>query len=252
MDLQGLPRPTRRPSPALIALQFVHAMLVGVVCWGLAMTGAFIVAGGGSMIESAGVIAMLVLVLGAEFGLAAWLILRRRKVNRLIHSARLHLMARDSESARQALLQLFQYFEYRMNPAQVLFGLGVADVIEGETERALVLLRRAGNYPAAMQLRALISLSQGMITNASRLMSAVIALRPMRIESWVMLAACEQAAGRSEGAEHLLVAARQRWPRSFQIARALDDLRAGDSLAQALLKREMPQADPAVGDAKLA
>src|SRR5690606_28512616 len=98
-------------------------------------------------------------------------------------------------------------------------------------------LRRAGSYPAAMQMRALINLSLGMVTYASRLMSAVIALRPLRIESWVVLAACEQAAGRREAAEQLLAAAKERWPRSFQIARALDAIRAGESLAEALLKR---------------
>lgn len=241
MDLQGLPRPSRRTSPALLALQFVHALLVSVVCWGLAMTGAFFVAGGGSLIQGAGVIALLVLVLGAEVGLAVHLISRRRKINALIQSARRALAEQRPNDARHSLAGLFRYVEYRANPAQVLFGLGVADLLDGEIDRAQLLLRRAGNYPAALELRAIIMLNQGMISHASKLMATVVAMRPQRMESWVTLAACEQAAGREDGALQLLEAAIKKWPSSFQIRRALDGLKRGDSLMESVLERGMPR-----------
>ncbi|NUQ33667.1 MAG: hypothetical protein HUU29_01820 [Planctomycetaceae bacterium] len=230
------PRPARnrRFILPLILLHAVQAAVVGLAASGLSFAGVVLLRQG-TTAEGVLYLVLVAALLAFEVGLALYLILRKRKIARLIAEARLAINAADTARARFALHSLAGFLEYRMDASSITYGLGVAALLDGDSGEALRLLREAGANAAAVELRALIHLSQGMTERATRLTKAGLTLSPGEPRLWVMLAACHQAARREDDARTLIDKARKQWPNVGLVRRAGEMLDDGGYLPDLLL-----------------
>lgn len=218
----------------LILLHAVQAAVVGLAASGLSFAGVVLLRQG-TTAEGVLYLVLVAALLAFEVGLALYLILRKRKIARLIAEARLAINAADTARARFALHSLAGFLEYRMDASSITYGLGVAALLDGDSGEALRLLREAGANAAAVELRALIHLSQGMTERATRLTKAGLTLSPGEPRLWVMLAACHQAARREDDARTLIDKARKQWPNVGLVRRAGEMLDDGGYLPDLLL-----------------
>jgi hypothetical protein len=211
-----------------LLLHSLNGVLAGVLAFALTANAVAISRASGHGMT----MAMLPLgfLLVVEFTLAGWLFMRRSRMRRLVTSSRRALAEGDSESARQDLLAMLEFLEYRADPGPVYYGLGLADVLDGELERALELLRIAGRHRGAMELRVMLCIATGRSSQARRLMPVLRTLAPRDPGIEVLAAAVAQESGSLGEARALLNAAAQKWDKSPVWNSALAKLDAGAPL----------------------
>lgn len=212
MRLHGLPTvPRQRPLLGLL-MHALNGVLAGVLAFALAANAIAISRATGHGLTLA--ILPLGFLLVIELTLAAWLYMRRTRMRRLVASSRKALAEGDSESARHDYLQLLEFFEYRADPGPVYYGLGLADVLDGELERALDLLRIAGRHRGAMELRVMLCIATGRAGQARRLLPVLRILAPRDPGIELLAAAVAQESGHITEAREILSSAAQKWAKS--------------------------------------
>jgi len=219
----------------MLAIQLVQGVFVASLGASFTYSGIYLLREGTLAHLGTALLLGVALLMALELGIALYIILRKKRIIDLTQTARRAINTGQTDIARHALIQLLNFIEYRLNAARIYYGLAVADVLDGDTDRALVLLKKAGHLPAAIELRVLLLLSQGLAEKGARLMTAAIASSPRNQRYWVTLAACQQAMGETRTAIKLLESGMKLWPRSFGIQSALKMLNDGESLANAVL-----------------
>lgn len=233
MRTSGLPTvPRPRPWLALL-IHGLNGTLAGVLAFALTSNAVALYhhkAGGITPL-----VASLALLLALEIALAGWLLMRARRIRQLVTGSRLSLRLGQAEDARRQLRELLGFLEYRANPSAVLYGLAVADAMEGDRESAIALLRQAGGTAAALELRIALCLRVGRTREAERLLPMLVGQRGNDPEVAALAAAVAQEAGRWETAKMLVDAGLARWPNSVTLKKAADALDRGESVLDVLV-----------------
>jgi len=216
-----------------------NGVLAGVLAFALTTNAVAISRASGQGLT--GAVLPLALLLLIEVTLAAWLFMRRSRMRRLVASSRRALANGDPETARHDLLAMLEFIEYKADPGPVYYGLGLADVLDGELERAIELLRFAGRHRGAMELRVMLCLATGRAGQARRLMPVLRQLAPNEPTIELLTAAVAQESGHRQEAQAVLEAAAQKWPKHQIWPESLKRLESGDSLLDlAGWKRDRP------------
>lgn len=163
-----------------------------------------------------------------ETGFLVWLIMRRIKMRRLWREAAQLSYQKQFAESREVLVQLLEFPEYKLNPASVLFALGVASEALGETRQAQRLYRRAGDYPPALQALGLLLLEQGINQRAAQVLRKAAARRPDDLPLATALAMALFRAGRVDAAVSTLESRLRRRPNSRLLKQNLERLEAGE------------------------
>ncbi len=234
MRLSGLPNVQRRRPGLAWLLWLANGLFGGVLAFSLTSTAVWLWRNTAAGITP--VVFALGLLLSAQIAIAWWGIARTRRIRRLVALGRMALLKRDTEGARAALTALISFPEYKAAPESVLYGLAVADVMDGQEDRAIELLRACGAHVAALELRAVLYLRRGLPERARRITSILVERRPGDPLIWVLAAAAEQAAGNRADSEALIEQAAEKFSGVPAVDRAaLTSASGGDLLEVALV-----------------
>ena len=244
MDFNALPNIRRRTFLPLLFVHVGQSIFVAVIIWSLTLAGIVLMNEGTRRTEGLSYLVIVVLLMTFEFGLALYLIWRRRKYIRLTLNARQALAKGDAPQAEALLIQLLQFIEHRVDPRSVYYGLAVAAILKDERENAQRLLKKAGSHAASLELRTLLMLEVGLPTRAARLITSAIALNPRNAQLWVTLAACHQASGKVDEARSLLESAAKKWPDAKLIQRARKQLQEDKWLPDTVFARSALTRNP--------
>lgn len=233
MELRSLPQRPRPQLPVAL-LHVLHGAVVAALASALLLNGLYLLQQPGQAPLGRGLVVLVLMLMVAEAALMTWLFLRRRSIRRQVERTRGALLSGDALGAELALRGLLEYWEYRLDPGPVCYGLGLAALLRGDTNAALELLRRAGSHRASLELRALLMLELGMLAKASRVVSVLFGRWPSLMRTWLLQAAVLQRSGRREEARRLLADALERRPRAGLLRRALELVEADEDVLELL------------------
>lgn len=173
-------------------------------------------------------IAAVILLAAFEVSFLVYLILRRRRMRALWRDVAAFTRADEYQQAREALLQLLTYGEYRLRPQPVLYALGLASEALGEDREAMTLYRRCGDHPPALQALGVMQAERGLHERAGAAFRKLVARRPRDTFALILLATALFYDGKREAAIKLLKRRLEERPRSELLRQNLARLERGE------------------------
>jgi tetratricopeptide (TPR) repeat protein len=153
---------------------------------------------------------------------------RRKRMKRLWREAAELLRQDQFEAARDRLLELLNFPEYRLAPQPVLFALGAAAEGMGDEREAMVLYRRCGDFVPALRAIGLLQLERGFNESAAEALRKLVVKRRDDTFDCVLLSIALFRAGHHGAVRKVLQRALEARPKSEILRRNLERLQRGE------------------------